>query len=175
MMKLAGACVFLGLSLLACTNGDTMGDPNGQQCVAHMTATGTFAPNTATPPPNGWGNGGCWPAGTWTFSLAVTDNNCPAAPTPLAQYSFKGVETTDMNGDPVVNTFTLITPDPSLQRNIVKVSEGGAGLCAGEVDLYSTDGKQVWSLQPEINFDNATISGDGSFEIYSTDQWPLGT
>ena len=53
----------------------------------------------------------------------------------------------------------------------MKVSEGGSGLCEGELSIYSADGKTVWLLKPELNADN-TITGDGEYGQYSTDQWP---
>lgn len=55
---------------------------------------------------------------------------------------------------------------------MVKVSQGGSGLCAGSVELYSTDGKTVFNLRPELNSDNS-ITGDGEYAIFATDQWPL--
>jgi len=75
-----------------------------------------------------------------------------------------------MNGDPIVDTFTYVN-DPTNPRVVVKVSEGGSGLCEGELSIYSADGKTVWLLKPELNADN-TITGDGEYGQYSTDQWP---
>jgi hypothetical protein len=171
-MRLVGAVCFIGLcpGVVGCTTGDTPVMPNGRLCGSTLSANGTFAPDpNATPPVDGTG---CWPAGTWTFSMSIVENDCSPAPTLESQYQFKGEQTLDMNGDPVVDTFTYLT-DPSA-RAIVKVSEGGAGLCEGEVDLYSTDGKTVWLLKPELNADN-TITGDGEYGVFSSDQWPFGS
>lgn len=73
-----------------------------------------------------------------------------------------------MDGD-IVPVYAYLT-DPAA-RYIVKVSQGGSGLCEGEVDLYSADGKTVYSLKPELNADSS-ITGDGEYNIYGTDQWP---
>jgi hypothetical protein len=166
-MRLAGALFFI--LLLGCTNGDTPPMPNGRLCGSTLSANGMFTPDPAATPPTG--STGCWPAGMWTFSVSIVMNDCSPAPTLLSQYQFKGTQTLDMNGDPVVNTFTYVT-DPSA-RTIVKVSEGGSGLCEGELDIYSADGKTVFSLKPELNADN-TITGDGEYGVYSSDQWPFG-
>jgi len=180
MKRLAGiSAVFVGLIITGCSVGnDPAGggsgsgsgsgsDTGGRMCTAQMTASGSFAPNTATPPPTDWT--GCWPAGTWTFKMAVTTTDCSPAPTPLAQYVFTGEQDLDMNGDPVVDKFTYVT-DPSV-RNIVKVSQEGNGLCEAEVDLYSADGKTVWTLKPVLQADN-TLTGDGEYAVFDTDQWP---
>src|SRR5258706_361572 len=84
-------------------------------------------------------------------------DDCAVPPTLLAQYQFSGHQMINMDGD-IVPLFTYDT-DPSSMRTIVKVSEGGSGLCEGELDLYSMDGKSVFSLKPELNADN-TITGD---------------
>jgi hypothetical protein len=103
--------------------------------------------------------------------MAVAMNDCSTAPKPEASYAFKGVQTNDDNGDPIVDTFTYLN-DPTNKRAIVKVSEGGSGLCEGEVDIYSADGTKVWLLKPELNADN-TIVGDGEYGEYKSDQWPF--
>ncbi|MEO8549602.1 MAG: hypothetical protein ABI678_06500, partial [Kofleriaceae bacterium] len=150
-MKLAAA--FLLIPLIGCVTGD---DPNGgggngsgsdsntandRICSATLTSTGSFVADPAATPPVD--SSGCWPAGTWTFKMSVAMNDCNTAPTPEASYAFKGVQTNDDNGDPIVDTFTYLN-DPTNKRAIVKVSEGGSGLCEGEVDIYSTDGTKVW-------------------------------
>ena len=166
-MRLVGALLFI--ATVGCTNGDTPPMANGRQCGATLSAMGTFAPDpAATPDPNGTG---CWPAGTWTYQMAIVMNDCSPAPTFLPQYQVKGVQTLDMNGDPVVNTFTFLT-DPGSTRTILKVSEGGSGLCEGEFDIYSADGKTVTLMKPELNADN-TLTGDGEYAVYSSDQWPF--
>jgi hypothetical protein len=167
-----GACAsvsLVGLFAVGCTTGDTSmpPNPNGRVCTTTLTAAGSFAPTVSTPPPTGWV--GCWPAGTWTFQMAVVMNDCTPAPTPLAQYQFIGIQELDANGDPIVDKFNYLT-DPTVNY-IAKVSQEGAGLCEGELDLYSADGKQVWTLKPVLQADN-TLIGDGEFGIFDTNQWP---
>jgi hypothetical protein len=82
----------------------------------------------------------------------------------------KGTVQPDQNGDP--QPVMAFMGDASL-RPIAKYSDGGSGLCEGELDLYSADGKTVWLLKPELNTDNATLSGDGEYGVFATDQYPL--
>lgn len=156
----------------ACTTGDgsTTTDNRGIQCSAAMTVTGSFAQSTPRPADN---PDGCWPIGMWTFTAAMTSNDCSPAPVPLPQYQFQGSwgpDPSDPTGDNI-ETFTYVT-DPNAMV-IVKANEGGAGSCAGDLSIFSPDGKQVWSLRPELFLDN-TISGDGEFRVYNTDQWQYG-
>ena len=53
----------------------------------------------------------------------------------------------------------------------MKVSQGGAGLCEGELQIFSADGKTVWLLKPSLYADNS-ILGDGEFAIFAENQWP---
>ena len=59
--------------------------------------------------------------------------------------------------------------DPTA-RNRVKVSQGGDGLCEGEVNLFSADGKEVWILKPELYAD-LHLGGSGEYQLYNSDQW----
>jgi hypothetical protein len=86
----------------------------------------------------------------------------------LSQYQFKGTVTLNEDLDPI-QSFTYMT-DPAA-RSIVKVSEGGSGLCEGEVNLFSADGTQVYLFKPALNADNS-IAGDGEFGVFTTNQWP---
>jgi hypothetical protein len=141
------------------------GDMNtlGRICTAQYTTAGTFAQSMA--PPTGYT--GCWPIGMWTFHASQTMTDCDAPPTVLAMYQFKAEIIIDGNGDEQ-QQFTYVT-DPSV-HNQLKVSQGGAGLCEGEVNLYSADGKQVFLFKPELNADNS-ITGDGEYTLYDKDQW----
>jgi hypothetical protein len=176
MMRLAGA---LTISILAVGCG--VGDPNdtgpdmnplGRQCTTTFSTHGSFVPDTANPKPvdpeTGVAAEGCWPIGVWTFQATIDTNDCAPAPTLLAQYQFKGTVTLNEDGDPI-QAFEYMT-DSSV-RNIVKVSEGGSGLCEGEVDLYNTDGTQVFLFKPALNADNS-IAGDGEFGVFDSNQWP---
>jgi len=155
------------LIFTACTSGDTPPEPNGRLCGAVFTTSGTFTPDaTAMPNPDGTG---CWPYGTWTYSMAMVSNDCSAAPMVAAQYQFKVTQMLDQNND-VIPVYAYLT-DPTAM-NVVKVSQGGSGLCEGEVDVYSADGKNVYVMKPELNADN-TITGDAEFAMYGSNQWPF--
>lgn len=172
----------------------TMPNPNGHVCGATFSVTGAFAADQSAPPPSGYT--GCWPAGTWTFAAQMVDNNCSQAPMLQSSYSFKGQQEFTCSADeitrctqdsdcasltpstcdfqqPIVDKFTLITPDPSMFQNIVKVSELGNAICEGEVDLYSPDGTQVWEFRPDLQQAvGGNLTGQGTFDIYTTNQWP---
>jgi hypothetical protein len=174
-MRIAGISALVGFSLLAaCTTGDSPTNTNtlGIQCSAELTVSGSFTASQPRPDDNA---DGCWPIGTWTFTAQLVDgmNSCSPAPTPLPQYQFEGTLSPDPNDPegPQLQTFTFTT-DPTV-NNTVKVTEGGSGSCSGDLELYSADGKQVWVLRPEVDTIDATstISGDGEFRIYDTDQW----
>ncbi|MBV8759523.1 MAG: hypothetical protein JO257_19705 [Deltaproteobacteria bacterium] len=169
-MRIAGISA-LFLLATGCGVGDDGGmmmpDPNGRQCNATLTTTGTFAADTANPAPTGWAT--CWPVGTWTFTAKVGTTDCSPAPTPAAQYVMKGVVQPDQNGDPMA----VMQFQGDTTRVIAKYSDGGSGLCEGELDIYSADGKTVWLLKPELNTDGATLSGDGEYGVFATDQYPL--
>jgi hypothetical protein len=171
MMRFAGA---LAISILAVgcgvgnpDDGGMQMNPLGRQCTAVFTTHGTFAPDATNPKPVDVN--GCWPIGVWNFSVSIASNDCSPAPELASQYQFKGTATLNMDGDPV-QSFEYMT-DPSA-RNIVKVSEGGTGLCEGELQLFSADGLKVWLFKPELNADNS-ITGDGEFGVFTTNQWPF--
>ena len=153
--------------VIGCTTGDTSPPPNGRLCATTLSVTGSFMAGTAAP--TGWT--GCWPVGTWTFAAAQVETDCGTPGVLLPQYQIRGDDVPDENGDPDYK-MTYVT-DPTVM-NICKVSEGGSGLCEGELDLYSADGKQVWLLKPELNADN-TVTGDGEYSDYNSNQWPSGS
>lgn len=147
-------------------------------CAWEFTLTGSFTASAPRPADN---QDGCWPVGVWKFTAtsagAPTDGTpgCSPQPTPLAGgYQFHGGLETDPNDPqgPPLETFTYDT-DPSV-TNTVKVTEGGSGSCAGELDLFSTDGKQVWVFQPETDTTAATttISGQAEYGEFRTSQLP---
>lgn len=179
--------VLVALLASACTTGSSGIEPGnpeagnqqlGIQCSTSYAASGTFAPNTADQPPSGFE--GCWPIGTWTFSLTVnTDPNsggdvdtCAAShpQTPLAQYSFTGTTTVNSDGDKEEHfTYNPGAGDQTANYT-AKVTEGGTGICAGSLKLYDASGTQVWTLSPELNQDNS-ITGGAEFDLYTDDQW----
>lgn len=172
MKRLVGV---LSISLFAAACGvgdpdagdDTNMNPLGRQCTAEFTTSGTFAPDTAHPQPAD--NTGCWPIGVWTFSATVTSNDCTPAPVLQSKYQFKGEMTLNEDGDPV-QSFTYMT-EPGA-KHIVKVSQGGSGLCEGELNIFSDDGKTQWLFKPALNADNS-IAGDGEYGVFDTNQWPF--
>jgi hypothetical protein len=191
-MRFIRFCSVLGsiVALSACTTGSggtsiTPGMPEaGNQqlgiiCSTFYAASGTFVPNTADPPPDGFN--GCWPIGTWTFALTVSTDasmgggidSCASsghALTPLAQYSFTGTTSLDTDGDPVEHfTYNPQSGDPTLNYT-AKVTEGGSGVCEGTVALYDSTGTKVLTLTPELNADNS-ITGNAEFDLWPTDQW----
>jgi hypothetical protein len=128
-----------------------------------MTVSGSFQQTLA--PPTGYS--GCWPIGVWTFQAARGDSDCSTPGTLLSQYQFKVEQQLDQDGNPT-QVFSYMT-DPSA-RSRVKVSQGGAGLCEGELDLWSGDGTEVWTLKPEMYADQH-LGGDGEYAQYGSDQW----
>ena len=178
-MRIAGISALVGLSLAAaCTSGDSSppnNDTRGIQCTTNFTLTGSFTASQPRPADN---TDGCWPVGMWTFSAALDTtmtNSCMPQPTPLQSYAFEGDLTPDTNDPtgPELEVYTYDT-DPTDQMIILKVSEGGSGSCQGELDLYSTDGTQVWLFKPETDTIAATttISGYAIYTVYGSDQWP---
>jgi hypothetical protein len=134
-----------------------------------MSVTGSYVETVAAPPnDDGTPYVGCWGIGVWTFSAAPAGTTtCTNNPTPLSQYQFKGEQVADTDGE-LFPKWTYMT-DPSI-RNRVKVSQGGDGLCEGELNLFSADGKEVWILKPELYSDN-TLRGEGEYTLYGSDQW----
>ena len=158
--------MIVGTLAVGCTTGGSTDDKNtlGRVCTATFTTSGSFMPGSVAP--TGWS--GCWPVGMWTFSASQTASDCASVPMLLSQYQMKGDQVADMNGDP--NYAMSYVTDPAAHF-IAKVSEGGANSqCEGELDLYSADGKSVFYWKPVTNPDN-TISGDGEYTLYTTDQW----
>jgi len=172
MLRLAAICA--AVLTTACTvesGGDAGGTSNdmlGRLCTMDMTVTGSFQ-QTQAPPVHADGTPytGCWPIGVWTFQAQRGDSDCSTPGMLLTQYQFKVEERLDQDGNPYqVNTYMT---DPAI-RHRVKVSQGGAGLCEGELNLFSADGKEVWVIKPEL-FADQHIGGDGEYAQYGTDQW----
>jgi hypothetical protein len=140
----------------------------GRVCTTTLKTTGSFVQSKAPPVhEDGTPYTGCWPIGTWTFSASVDQGDCTAAPTLLAQYQFKVDEMLDADGIPYqVNTYMT---DPA-SRHRVKVSQGGDGLCEGELNLFSADGKEVFILKPELYAD-LHLGGEGEYQLFKSDQW----
>jgi hypothetical protein len=172
MMRIAGvSALLLATGCLVESSGEdlTPTDLLGRICTVDLAITGNFVQSKAPPPhEDGTPYTGCWPIGTWTFSATIGQGDCKTqAPQLLAQYQFKVEEMLDQDGIPYqVNTYMT---DPTV-RNRVKVSQGGAGLCEGELNLFSVDGKEVTILKPGLYAD-LRLEGSGEFQVYGSDQW----
>lgn len=169
MMRLAAFAFVLGGSLVACTSGTTAPNPNGMQCSTALTLSGTFTPDGSRPA----AYDGCWGAGNWTFTASIMSNTCSSPPMLSPMYQFTAASEPDMNGDPIVDKFTLVDPDGSSVMNIVKITQLASTTCEGEVDICSDDGKQVFELRPDLTEVSGNgITGQGEFLIYNTASCP---
>ena len=180
MLRMAGVgSLLLAMGCVVSTDADTKPpvesppDLLGRICTAQLKVTGNFVQSKAPPlHEDGTPYTGCWPIGTWTFSATLEMNGCSTAPQLLNQYQFKVDEMLDPTDGNYYQVNTYMT-DPTV-RHRVKVSQGGDGLCEGELDLFSSDGKQVWILKPELYADNH-LGGDGEWAMYHEDQWIEGS
>jgi hypothetical protein len=171
MLRIAGvSALVLATGCLVDPGPNQTEDPNARVCTMSMTITGSFAELAPAPlNPDGTPYTGCWPYGTWTFTAARgATNTCQTAPTILPQYQFKVDQATDPENGDIIPKYVYMT-DPTA-HNRVKVSQGGDGLCEGELNVFSTDGKEVWILKPEMYADK-TLRGDGEYSLYKIDQW----
>jgi hypothetical protein len=97
-------------------------------------------------------------------------NDCMAQPPSLLpQYQMRVDYALNPDGDPIQSY--VYTTDPNA-RATVKVSQGGAGLCEGELQIFSTDGKVVYLLKPEL-YGDGSLLGDGEYGVFNDDQWPF--
>ena len=168
-MRSGAFALLLGIPLVACTTGNTPPNPNGMQCSTSLSITGTFAPDGTRPA----AYDGCWGAGTWVFQAAVMSNSCDAAPSLSPMYQFTAASELDPQGDPIVDKFTLNTPDGSMVQNIVKISQLGNAMCEGEVDICSADGTHVFELRPDLTEATGNgITGQGEFLQYNSNHCP---
>lgn len=173
-------------SLTACgvgDDGELPSTPEARECTANLTITGTFTlgaqvpdnynNDTGDPPGDGVPDfSGCWPTGTWTWTVAVADNTCPTAPVPEASYSFRTDFLPDMNGEPQFS-YTLLAPQLTSNYRL-KVSSGGGGLCEGGLEIYDATGTTGWILQPALDVFNQSgpLTGVGEYAIWKESQYP---
>ena len=177
-IPVAAAALLIG----ACTSGDpTGGVTEGITCSTALTITGgSFAAVMPACPYLMTGSTmcECWPVGMWTFMVSVdttmaASNTC-SSPQLDASYSFTVGTTTDPSSGDLIPTYTMADPNNTYPNNIIKVTDDGT--CQGNVSLYSTDGKTVWSFsaaaaaQPTVGT-STTLSGVGLFRQYGSDQW----
>lgn len=172
MVRIAGLCAVLFTTACMVDSGEgeppVVKDLNGRLCTMTMEVTGSFAQSKAPPiHEDGTPYTGCWPIGTWTFQAARGQTDCSTQPALLPMYQFKVDEAYDSDGEPYqVNTYMT---DPGI-RHRIKVSQGGAGLCVGELNLFSTDGTEVWVIKPSLYADGH-LGGEGEYSRYHDDQW----
>ena len=170
MLRIAGVSALLLTGCLVQTDADPVEstDMLGRVCTTTLKTSGSFVQSKAAPPnEDGTPYKGCWPIGTWTFTASIVEGDCTTPPTLLDQYQFKVDEMFDADGIQYqVNTYMT---DPSA-RHRVKVSQGGDGLCEGELNLFSADGKEVFILKPEL-YEDLHLGGEGEYQLYKADQW----
>jgi hypothetical protein len=150
----------------------------GVTCTADLKAMGTFTAGTpARPNDPDTGNpvDGCWPVGTWTFTVSVAMNNgCAAAPTPLAGYSFKLDRAEGSDGLGLTDTLTNTTTLGTGQVYHLSVSTSAQG-CKAHLEVGSADGKDYWNIEPELLNGVPGLSGTGEYRLYKDNGWPWPT
>ncbi len=138
---------------------------------------------------------GCWPVGTWTFTVSIdpSDENIldvdgdqmgdrcgvvggTKVASFEASYSFIVDRKEGMDGQGPEDSYTLVGAvqegdkwtwnDKVLSR--LKVTEGGGGECEGGLELFSADGKSYWNMKPALT--GTTISGFGDFKLFEKAQ-----
>jgi hypothetical protein len=210
MFKRVGAFIFVSMFGIGCGVGDDPDfepepidpNPNGLVCTDAFKVTGTFTaglparPTTDnTDPLDPIPFSGCWPYGTWTFTVTRDpgDENIQDIDGDLKVDRCGAVEgtqgaTVDASYSMVVTRETVMTDEQYYNKYVlsgqtgagadtmwngkvvhrVKVTEGGGGECEGGIELYSVDGTSYWNLHPALT--GTTISGFGDFAIYKSNQ-----
>ena len=159
-----GATLALG-ALPGCTRSGP--DPEQQrrqtlgiQCEAVLDVKGSFTPGA--PQPSDVVH--CWPDGTWTFSAATVQNDCPASPTLEAQYVVQVSHDADGN-----ESVTYVNDPGSTHANVKITTHAENGGCQGAFEFYSADGRQLANFKPDLQSDN-TLAGRGSFTVFKDPQ-----
>lgn len=175
------------LLIAACGVGDEAPIQPGNMTAAERLCTdtydlsGTFTLGQASPdnvnndtgeaPPDGMPDiQGCWPTGTWSFTLTRSGGDCSPAPTLPGSVQFH----VDFLADPIEPSYAEVLDAPAVAHHRVHVSQGGGGLCEGGIELYSDDGKEVYNLHPTLNVfnQNGPLGGSGEFSRFSKNQIP---
>lgn len=164
----------------ACVAGDETVDLDRISCEESLSIQGSW---TAASPLRDASTAGCWPVGTWTFSVAVdpggevldldgdgAPDRCGAvagtrAPELAPSYAMR-VDRTD-NGEGWVDMYTYLGDEEMHEIYRLKVTEIGGGDCEGAIELYNSTGKLYWNLKPVLT--GTTITGSGEYRVYPND------
>lgn len=202
MIERLGACFFVSLLAVGCGVGDDDGEFAQDQavCADAFKVSGSMTPKAPLRPtmdPNNPADPftGCWPVGTWNFTVSLDPSNeniidvdgdqqgdrCGSVSgtrpaTFDASYSFTVDRAEGSDGQGPADSYTLVGAvaegerfrwnDKFLFR--LKVTEGGGGECEGGLELFSEDGKSYWNLKPALT--GTTISGFGEFKLFEKAQ-----
>jgi hypothetical protein len=162
----------VAVGLLGCTadgftsenpppDDDDRNDQLGILCASEVTLAGRF--ELGAPQPDDVF--GCWPVGTWTFSATVANGDCSDTSGLLPEYRFSVTR----DGEDETDSYAYLS-QPGYERVRLSVSSGGGGLCEGNLEVYSPDGKILVNLKPALQADGS-IDGSGEYEVYGSDQW----
>lgn len=142
--------------------GDKRTETLGIICEANLAITGSFV--LGAPQPEDVS--GCWGVGTWTFKAAPMQggvNTCKDGVKLENEYVFKATRDVDDN-----EIYEYVT-DPTNTNVRIKITSGGSGTCEGGLSIFSSDGKIIWNLKPNLHVDNH-LDGQGEYEVYGSDQ-----
>jgi hypothetical protein len=186
MTRLSGANVVLAFVATAAgcgvggDDGGPMGTPippvnDGQICAAHFTIMGTFTLGTVprpTDPDTMQPITACWPVGQWSFTAAVSDNNCSDTPAVIPSYSFTVDSQPSPDGTGNDQTLTNTTTTGGMKVHL-SMSQNGQG-CEGALELGSPDGKDYWNMKPTLGKlpTDTMLGGGGDYAEYKADAWP---
>jgi hypothetical protein len=202
MIQRLGACILVSFVAAGCGVGDDEEFALDQAvCTDAFKATGSLVPDPTMPRPIQDPNNpadpftGCWPVGTWNFTVSLDPSNdnindvdgdqvgdrCGSvsntqAATFDASYSFTVKRAEGMDGQGPEDSYILNGAvqegdqwrwnDKVLFR--LKVTEGGGGECEGGLELFSADGKSYWNMKPALT--GTTITGFGDFKLFNKPQ-----
>jgi hypothetical protein len=203
MINRVGSFVLVSILGVGCGVGDDAKvepidpNPNNLVCTDAFKITGTFTAGLPARPltdAEGAPFTGCWPYGTWNFTVTrdTSEENiqditgdqkgdrCGAVPATQAatfdaSYSFTVTQQPDANVD-FIDIYTLAGQTVSGGKTFwndkvvfkTKVTEGGGGECEAGIELYDRSGTSYWNLHPALT--GNTVSGFGDFGLYEDAQ-----